>query len=71
MGATFVDLYKLTGELLGEGSEGRVETCKNVFTGIEYAVRFIICVEVRRTSSNSLSSLRRLSTFTSSLRRSL
>jgi len=41
MGATFIDLYKLTGETLGEGSYGRVETCKNVFTGIEYAVKII------------------------------
>merc|ERR1712128_226479 len=41
MGATFMDLYKLTGETLGEGSYGRVETCKNVFTGIEYAVKVI------------------------------
>jgi len=41
IGATFVDLYKLTGETLGEGSYGRVETCKNVFTGIEYAVKII------------------------------
>jgi len=40
-GTTFLDLYKLTGEILGEGSEGRVETCKNVFTGIEYAVKII------------------------------
>merc|ERR1719229_1619385 len=41
MGTSFADLYKLTGEILGEGSEGRVETCKNVFTGIEYAVKII------------------------------
>merc|ERR1711892_998549 len=41
MGATFTDIYKLTGEALGEGSYGRVETCKNVFTGIEYAVKII------------------------------
>jgi len=41
IGATFADLYKLTGEPLGEGSYGRVETCKNVFTGIEYAVKII------------------------------
>jgi len=41
MGATFSDLYKLTGETLGEGSYGRVETCKNVFTSIEYAVKII------------------------------
>jgi len=40
-GATFSDLYKLSGETLGEGSNGRVETCKNVFTGIEYAVKII------------------------------
>jgi len=40
-GATFLDLYKLKGETLGEGSNGRVETCKNVFTGIEYAVKII------------------------------
>merc|ERR1711887_46662 len=39
--ANFEDLYKLTGETLGEGSSGRVETCKNVFTGIEYAVKII------------------------------
>lgn len=31
----------MTGEPLGEGSYGRVETCKNVFTGIEYAVKII------------------------------
>merc|ERR1711892_369817 len=41
MGATFMDLYKLTGETLGEGSYGRVETCKNVFSGMEYAVKII------------------------------
>jgi len=37
----FQDLYKLTGECLGEGSYGKVETCQNVFTGIEYAVKII------------------------------
>merc|ERR1739838_1020445 len=41
MRTTFLDLYKLTGETLGEGSYGRVEACKNVFTGIEYAVKII------------------------------
>jgi len=41
MGTTFADLYKLTGETLGEGSYGKVDTCKNVFTGIEYAVKTI------------------------------
>lgn len=38
---TFKDLYTLTGETLGEGSYGKVETCKNVYTGIEYAVKII------------------------------
>merc|ERR1711892_249555 len=41
MGAMFEDLYKVTGETLGKGSYGTVETCKNVFTGIEYAVKII------------------------------
>jgi len=38
---TFSSLYTLTGETLGEGSYGKVETCKNVYTGIEYAVKII------------------------------
>jgi len=41
VGNTFSDLYKLTGESLGEGSYGKVETCVNVFTGIQYAVKTI------------------------------
>ena len=41
VGNTFSDLYKLTGESLGEGSYGKVETCVNVFTQIEYAVKTI------------------------------
>jgi len=41
VGNTFSDLYKVTGESLGEGSCGKVETCVNVFTGIEYAVKII------------------------------
>jgi len=41
IGTSFADLYKLTGETLGEGSYGRVETCKNVFTSLEYAVKII------------------------------
>jgi MAP kinase interacting serine/threonine kinase len=41
VGNTFADLYKLTGESLGEGSYGKVETCVNVFTGLEYAVKII------------------------------
>merc|ERR1712121_614777 len=41
VGNTFSDLYKLTGESLGEGSYGKVETCVNVFTGLQYAVKII------------------------------
>jgi len=39
--SSFDDLYKLTGETLGEGSYGKVETCINIFTEIEYAVKII------------------------------
>jgi len=39
--SSFCDLYKLTGETLGEGSYGKVETCLNIFTEIEYAVKII------------------------------
>merc|ERR1712131_487523 len=38
---TFSDLYTLTGEILGEGSYGRVCTCINIYTQIEYAVKII------------------------------
>merc|ERR1711970_1015007 len=41
MDTTFHDLYKLTGEILGEGSYGSVKTCKNIFTGVEYAAKII------------------------------
>lgn len=41
MDTTFHDLYKLTGESLGEGSYGSVKTCKNIFTGVEYAAKII------------------------------
>merc|ERR1712158_7128 len=41
VGNTFSDLYKLTGQSLGEGSYGKVSTCVNVYTGIEYAVKTI------------------------------
>ena len=37
----FSDLYKLTGQSLGEGIYGKVEICVNVSTGIEYAVNII------------------------------
>jgi len=39
--SNFADLYKLTGETLGEGSYGKVETCINIFTELEYAVKII------------------------------
>jgi len=39
--SSFADLYKLTGETLGEGSYGKVETCVNIYTGLEYAVKII------------------------------
>merc|ERR1712083_129188 len=38
---TFSDLYKLTGDTLGEGSYGKVQTCVNISTGMEYAVKTI------------------------------
>ena len=41
LGNTFYDIYKLTGEVLGEGSYGVVQTCKSVFSGVEYAVKII------------------------------
>jgi MAP kinase interacting serine/threonine kinase len=39
--SNFSDLYKLTGETLGEGSYGKVETCLNIFTELEFAVKII------------------------------
>lgn len=39
--ASFNDLYSLKGEELGHGSYGRVETCINRFTGVEYAVKIV------------------------------
>ena len=39
--SNFADLYKLKNEVLGQGSYGRVETCTNVFSGKEYAVKII------------------------------
>jgi len=38
---TFKDVYYLTGEVLGEGSYGRVETCVNMYTDAEFAVKII------------------------------
>lgn len=37
----FRDVYYLTGDVLGEGSAGRVETCINMNTDVEYAVKII------------------------------
>lgn len=36
-----VDLYKLTGEVLGEGAYASVQTCVNIYTGMEFAVKII------------------------------
>ena len=41
VGQSFADLYKVTGEVLGEGSYGLVQTCKSVYSGLEYAVKII------------------------------
>lgn len=37
----YVDLYKLTGEILGEGAYASVQTCVNMYTDQEYAVKII------------------------------
>lgn len=37
----FQELYKLTGEVLGEGAYASVQTCVNIYTGMEYAVKMI------------------------------
>ncbi|CAH2075048.1 unnamed protein product, partial [Iphiclides podalirius] len=37
----FQDLYKLTGEVLGEGAYASVQTCVNIYTGREFAVKII------------------------------
>lgn len=37
----FVDLYKLTGEVLGEGAYASVQTCINMYTDQEFAVKII------------------------------
>ncbi|XP_022917828.1 MAP kinase-interacting serine/threonine-protein kinase 1 isoform X2 [Onthophagus taurus] len=37
----FQDLYKLTGEILGEGAYASVQTCVNMYTDVEYAVKII------------------------------
>lgn len=37
----FQELYKLTGEILGEGAYASVQTCINIFTEVECAVKII------------------------------
>jgi len=38
---TFQEIYRLTGEVLGRGAYASVQTCINIFTDIEYAVKII------------------------------
>jgi len=38
---TFQEIYRLTGEVLGEGAYASVQTCRNMFTEVEYAVKII------------------------------
>lgn len=37
----FQELYKLTGEVLGEGAYASVQTCASLYTDLEYAVKII------------------------------
>lgn len=37
----FQDLYRLTGEILGQGAYASVQTCVNLLTELEYAVKMI------------------------------
>uniref|UniRef100_A0A182MKJ5 non-specific serine/threonine protein kinase n=1 Tax=Anopheles culicifacies TaxID=139723 RepID=A0A182MKJ5_9DIPT len=39
--ACFQEWYKLTGEVLGEGAYASVQTCVNIFTELEFAVKII------------------------------
>merc|ERR1719436_1765129 len=38
---TFQELYRLTGEKLGQGAYASVQTCVNIYTEVEYAVKII------------------------------
>merc|ERR1712227_410103 len=38
---TFTELYRLTGEMLGQGAYASVQTCVNIYTDTEYAVKII------------------------------
>ena len=35
------ELYRLTGEVLGQGAYASVQTCVNIYTEVEYAVKII------------------------------
>merc|ERR1712071_455944 len=39
--STFNELYRLTGEFLGQGAYASVQTCVNIYTEVEYAVKII------------------------------
>ncbi|XP_059470322.1 MAP kinase-interacting serine/threonine-protein kinase 1-like isoform X2 [Neocloeon triangulifer] len=41
MASTFPEMYRLTGEILGTGAYASVQTCVNVWTDMEYAVKII------------------------------
>ncbi|XP_031826994.1 MAP kinase-interacting serine/threonine-protein kinase 1 isoform X2 [Nomia melanderi] len=41
MSSCFQELYKLTGEVLGEGAYASVQTCRSLYTDLEYAVKII------------------------------
>jgi MAP kinase interacting serine/threonine kinase len=38
---TFQELYRLTGEVLGQGAYASVQSCVNIYTEVEYAVKII------------------------------
>jgi len=38
---TFQELYRLTGEVLGQGAYASVQTCVNIYSEVEYAVKII------------------------------
>merc|ERR1711875_133332 len=38
---TFQELYRLTGEVLGQGAYASAQTCVNIYTEVEYAVKII------------------------------
>ncbi|XP_071444863.1 MAP kinase-interacting serine/threonine-protein kinase 1 isoform X2 [Hetaerina americana] len=41
MPTTFLEMYRLTGETLGEGAYASVQTCANIWTDLEFAVKII------------------------------